>query len=300
MTRVAPALLLSLLLRVAAPADGTAELAAERVVFHTAAGDLVFALYPNSAPETVRQFLRLVRAGVYDTTSFARIHPGFIAQVSSAQDRLVPLAVEQSALLRKLPLEASDRKHLRGALSLAHPDGDPDGGESSFCVMLGAAPQLDGKYTVFGTLMRGDAVLEEMLQVPRSSQMAPSVRLTIARAEVYESAQALGKAYLSPAHPVAGLAARNFRDGDSGHRLDFLACGILLMVLLVAAIALLGRRLSQRVASALHRVVLLVGVFLLLTLLLPEGQHRSLLAVSLFFGLLGVIRALGSFEVSTK
>jgi len=302
MTRAAMACLAAAAWLVAAGARAAelGEVAPERVVLHTVAGDLVLELYSNAAPETARQFVRLVRAGVYDTTAFSRIQPGFIAQVSTAQDRLRPLTASQSALLHKLPLEASELKHVRGALSLAHPDGEPGGGETSFCILLGPAPQLDGKYTVFGRIVGGDDVLAAMLQVPRSSQMAPSVRLAIARAEVFDTPQALAQVYLTPGHPVLGAVSTTSVGPVGAQRASLLSAGLLLMVLLAAAGTLLRHRLTQRVVNSLNLVNLLVGSFLLFALLLPEAQHRPLLAAALLLGLVGVFKALGSFETAVR
>ena len=301
MTRAPTALLAAaLLLAAEARAGELAELAPERVVLHTVAGDLVLELYPNAAPATVQQFLRLVRAGIYDTTAFARIQPGFIAQVSSAQDRLQPLTPDQSALLHRLPLEASGLKHARGVLSLARPEGDPDGGESSFCVMLGPAPQLDGKYTIFGQIVGGDDVLASMLQVPRSNQMMPSVRLTIDRAEVFETAQALSRVYLTPGHPVRGTIAATSMGLLGAQRASLLSSGLLLIVLLAAASALLRHRLTPQAVTSLNLIVLLVGSFLLFVLLLPEAQRRPVLAAALLLGLVSVFKALGKFETAVK
>ena len=124
-------------------ATASPEKAVPRVIFHTIAGDLVFALYPTVAPRTVEQFLTLNRAGVYDTTHFRRLEPGFVLQTGTAEDRTIPLNITQKALIHKLPCEcAPGVRHRRGVLSLARPDDDPNGGETSFSILLGDAPHL--------------------------------------------------------------------------------------------------------------------------------------------------------------
>jgi cyclophilin family peptidyl-prolyl cis-trans isomerase len=301
MTRAARALIAAaLLLTAEARAGELTELARQRVVLHTVAGDLALECYPNAAPETVEQFLRLVRAGIYDTTAFARIQPGFIAQVSSAQDRLQPLTADQATLLHRLPLEASGLKHVRGVLSLAHPDGDLGGGESSFCIMLGPAPQLDGRYTIFGQVAGGSDVLAAMLQVPRSNQMVPSVRLTIDRAEVFDTPEAWSHVYLTPGHPVRGAVTASSIGPIDAQRESLLSSGLLLIVLLAATSAILRRRLKPQAVSSLNLIVLLVGSFLLFVLLLPVAQRRPLLAAALLLGLVSVFKALGKFEMAVK
>ncbi len=276
------------LLFLAVPLDAPSE---ERVVFHTVAGDLVFVLYPNAAPQTVKQFLQLVRAGVYDTTTFGRVHPGFFAQASPAKARTQPLSETQAALIRPLPLEASELKHVRGTLSLSHPEDDPNG-ETSFCIMLAPAPHLDGKYTIFGRLERGEDVLNEMLRVPENDQMVPTVRLTVVRAEVFDNAAALAPMFLSPGHPVAGASCLGSSDKAREHAL---AAGEMLIVLLA-----LMSTFFKRVGKSLNLVIVLVGSFLALVLLVPEGQSHPWLGMTLLLGLVGVFKAMGRFETSPR
>src|SRR5947209_17808683 len=103
---------LVLLLALAAPA--AAGPGDERVVLHTACGDLVLALYPDVAPRHAEQFLKLVRLGVYDGTYFHRIHLGFVAQNAGAFGRHAPLTPEQQSAVHKIPAEFSTIPHRRG------------------------------------------------------------------------------------------------------------------------------------------------------------------------------------------
>lgn len=290
-------------------AEGRVELAQpapERVVFHTVAGDLVFVLYPKAAPQTVEQFLKLVRAGVYDTTAIVRIEPGFVAQVSTAADRRVPFTPAQAALLRKLPAEFSALRHEAGVLSMAREDADKNSAETSFSILLGDAPHLDGKYTIFGRVEAGHGVLRELVQVPREGTR-PTTRLEIRSAQVVPSEEALAQRKLEAPHPVlfAGAAAplrpsarpgSRPTSGPGGSGAVPLAGGVGFIVLLGVASFLLQGRAPASVHMALNLAMVLVGAFLLMVLLLPAGQHRPLLAIFLFFGLLGVLKALGRFE----
>src|ERR1700688_1331709 len=118
----------------ATPGIGT-----QHLVLRTSVGDLLIALYPREAPRTVEQILRLARAGVYDGTRIFRIEPRFVAQISRAEDRLRPMTPEQRGLIHKIPAEFNAIAHVRGVLSMAHEDGDPDSGETSFSILLGRA-----------------------------------------------------------------------------------------------------------------------------------------------------------------
>ncbi len=155
----------------------------ERLVLHTPLGNMTFKLFSDIAPQTVEQVLRLVRAGAYDSVRIFRVEPGFVAQVSTAQDRLTPLTNEQQALLRKLPAEFSTLRHHRGILSMAREDNDVNSAESSFSILLGDAPHLDGKYTIFGKLESGSDVLSAIEKAPRHGN-APDTRVNILKAEV--------------------------------------------------------------------------------------------------------------------
>lgn len=281
----------------------------ERVILHTVAGDLVLTLYPSVAPRTVEHFLKLVRAGIYDTTAFVRVEPGFVVQLSAANDRSKPLNEYQKELIRKLPGEFSSVPHVRGILSMAREDGDPDSGETSFSILLGPAPHLDKKYTVFGRLEGGDAVLEEILRVPRGAMMRPVVRIEVTRAEVVSSS-ALGTMAIAPAQAVplpadlaasasgaAGVAPALSPSVTTGPDVASAVAGGLALIGFVALVSfLLQGRVPSSVHGALSLVVVLVAAFMLLVVLMPQGQRHPWLAAPLFFGLVGLFKLLGRFE----
>lgn len=162
------------------------KLAKEYLLFHTVGGDILFALYPEVAPATVKQFLKLARLGVFDNTHFSRLEPGFVIQTSVAQDRLVPLTSEQKQAIHPLPGEFSKTlKHTRGMISMGRDDGKPDSAETSFSIMLGNAPHLDGQYTIFGHVEAGLDVVARLEEMPRAEGANhPATRLTILSAHV--------------------------------------------------------------------------------------------------------------------
>jgi cyclophilin family peptidyl-prolyl cis-trans isomerase len=275
-----------------APAAGP-RLARERVVLRTVAGDVVLALYPDVAPKHVEQFLRLVRLGVYDSTHFYRIEPNFVAQLATALDRTTDLTPEQKAAIHPLPAEFGRVPHRRGSLSMARRDDDPDSGETSFSVLLANAPHLDGKYTVFGEVESGMGVFDAMCRVPRNGTQ-PVVRLEVARAWVVDSPDELEAQDLAAPRPVeVPEALLPYTAGIHGRAL---AGGILLMVACGLACFFLAGRLPARVMGSLHLLVVLVGGFLLLVILVPAAQTRAWLALTLFLGLLGVLKLMSRFE----
>jgi len=157
---------------------------APRVLFRTSLGDLVFKLYPDVAPQTVAHVLELIKAGAYDTTQIYRVEPGFVAQTGLVSDRATPMTPEQQALVHSIPAEFSQIPHRRGLLSMARQDNDVNSGESSFSILLGNAPHLDGKYTIFGEVIKGFDVLDKIEHVQRNATNQPSTRLEIKKVKV--------------------------------------------------------------------------------------------------------------------
>lgn len=274
---------LLLLLSLAVPAAGADD---ERVVLHTACGDLVLALDPDVAPRHAEQFLKLVRLGVYDGTHFHRIDPGFVAQNAGAFDRRYPLTAEQEGAIHKLKAEFSAVPHRRGTLSMARADDDPDSGETSFSILLGDAPHLDGKYTVFGHVESGAAVLDEMVRVPRKGT-TPLARVEIYRAEVVDAA-ALAAMTLAGPRPLAAE--------EELPRTQSIAAGLVLLVAVGVAVFYVYPKVSPAVQRSLVLVLVLIGGFLLLVVLTPEAHRRPWLAALLFLGLLGMFRLMSRFE----
>ncbi len=185
--------------------------AKEFLLFHTVGGDILFALYPDVAPATVKQFLKLARLGVFDNTHFSRLEPRFVLQTSVAQDRLVPLTAEQKQAIHPLPGEFSKTlKHRRGMISMGRDDGKPDSAETSFSIMLGDAPHLDGQYTIFGHVEAGLDVVARLEEMPRvEGANHPVTRLTILSAHVVAQDE-LASVDLHSALPVAQLEQSDF------------------------------------------------------------------------------------------
>ena len=141
--------------------ETVAELAAYRAVLETSAGSVTFELFPDRAPEHVRNFLRLAGAGVYDGMAFHRVVPGFVVQTGSIPSRSTPLSEEQRAVVVNLAPEFSDTSHVKGIVSMARGD-DEDSASTSFFIVTGAAPELDGVYTVFGRVVEGMGAVEQI------------------------------------------------------------------------------------------------------------------------------------------
>ena len=167
---------------------------------------MVLGFYPGVAPETVRQILRLTRLGVYDTTHFGGMQPGFYLQLFAPDERLVPMSDEAEKALVPVKGERSNLHHRRGTLSMpAAVAGDPGSAVSAFSIMLGDSPHVDGKQAIFGRVESGMEVLDRLEQIPLwAGTNRPDVRLTILQAEVVPES-ALPGLVLERARPLADV-----------------------------------------------------------------------------------------------
>lgn len=163
----------------------------ELIIFRTTVGDMVAALYPDVAPQHTTQILKLVRGGIYTNKLFFRTEPDFVTQVENHITRTPPLSAEELKLIEKIPAEFNGIHHRRGILSMARFE-DPNSAESSFSFMLSEKGNLDGRYTVFGEVIKNIEVLDQIEKLPPKT-------VRIVSAEVINAAD-LPKVKLIQAH----------------------------------------------------------------------------------------------------
>jgi cyclophilin family peptidyl-prolyl cis-trans isomerase len=149
--------------------DTARDLAAYRAVLDTSAGPITIEFFPEKAKETVRQFLRLADAGVYNAVAFHRVAPGFVIQTGALNTRATPLTEKQQRLVHNLAPEFNDTKHVKGIVSMARGEA-PDSATTSFFICTGASTALDGQYTAFGRVVDGMSVVEAIEQTPRDGE----------------------------------------------------------------------------------------------------------------------------------
>jgi len=139
----------------------------EVAVIKTDMGEMVIEFWPDVAPNTVENFKKLAKKGFYDGTAFHRIVKGFMIQGGD------PLTKDASKEAQwgtgdpgyKVNAEFNQRPHVRGVISMAR-GGDPNSAGSQFFICLGDAAFLNGQYTAFGKLTKGDDVLGKLGDVP--------------------------------------------------------------------------------------------------------------------------------------
>ena len=150
-----------------------------RVVIETSMGEIALEFFPDRAPMHVRQFLRLAASGVYDGTAFHRVAKGFVIQGGHVPTRRDPLDNRQVGFVRPLQPEFSATPHERGIVSMARLD-DPASATSSFFIVLGPAPALNGQYTVFGRVESGFEVIEK-IEAAAVEGETPVTRIEVTR-----------------------------------------------------------------------------------------------------------------------
>ena len=144
---------------------GAAEMAGYRAILETTKGPITLEFLPDKAPETVRNFLRLATAGVYDNVLVHRVVPGFVIQTGALGSRQTPLTASQQKLVHNLAPEFNDTSHVPGIVSMAHGD-DPASAQTSFFICTGTCTSLDNKYTAFARVTAGMAVVKAIEAVP--------------------------------------------------------------------------------------------------------------------------------------
>jgi peptidyl-prolyl cis-trans isomerase B (cyclophilin B) len=151
----------------AAKADDTKPMNNEVALIKTTEGDMVIEFWPDVAPNTVENFKKLAKQGFYNGTAFHRIIKGFMIQGGD------PLTKDPAQEARwgtggpgyQIKAEFNSHSHQRGVISMARSN-DPDSAGSQFFICLGDASFLDGKYTAFGKLIKGDDVLGKIGDTP--------------------------------------------------------------------------------------------------------------------------------------
>ena len=152
------------------------------VTFTMENGDTLKAeLYPEVAPNTVNNFISLVKKGFYDGLIFHRIISGFMIQGGDPDG--TGMGGPGYSIKGEFSYNGVDNnlKHSRGVLSMARAQ-HPDSAGSQFFIMHANAPHLDGQYAAFGKLIEGEDVLDSIASVdtdwndrPRKPQVMKTV-----------------------------------------------------------------------------------------------------------------------------
>jgi cyclophilin family peptidyl-prolyl cis-trans isomerase len=144
----------------------------------TSQGSIEVELYNNSAPKTVTNFVHLAQSGFYNSLVWHRIVSGFVIQTgdpNTLNGGGDPSTWGQGSSTQKVPLEVNDTSLRNNAGYLAMARGnDPNSGSSQFFINLTNNPSLDGRYTVFGKVIKGLDVALAIGNLPVNPQCQPS------------------------------------------------------------------------------------------------------------------------------
>jgi len=139
----------------------------EVAVIKTSEGEMVVQFWTDAAPNTIENFKKLARDGFYDGTIFHRIVKGFMIQGGdpNSKDPSKEESYGQGGPGYKIKAEFNHHSHNRGVISMAR-GADPDSAGSQFFICLAPVPRLDGQYTTFGKLIKGEDVLAKIGNTP--------------------------------------------------------------------------------------------------------------------------------------
>ena len=160
-----------------------------RAIIHTNYGDMTVEFWPEVAPRTVDNFLKLSREKFYDGSAFHRIIKGFMIQGGCPNSKVGARGVPGTGGPGyQIKAEFNNRSHEKGVLSMAR-SADPDSAGSQFFICHGNASFLNNQYTAFGKLVAGEEVLNKIANVvcvgPERS--TPTERVEITGIELVEA-----------------------------------------------------------------------------------------------------------------
>jgi len=148
-----------------------------QLAIETSMGRIVVEMLPDKAPNHVRHILRLASLGAFDQTSVHRVAPGFVIQVGDLNTRKEPLTQKVNDFVVPIRAEINDVRHEAGIVSMARGN-EIDSALTSFFIVLGAQPALNGTYTVFGRVVEGMDVVRKIEMVPVQGE-SPATRVEV-------------------------------------------------------------------------------------------------------------------------
>ena len=139
-------------------------------------GKIEIELYPEAAPKTVENFVKLVGEGFYDGLIFHRVIPGFMIQGGDPEGTGMGGAKENIVGEFRANGHPNPIKHTRGVISMARAY-DPNSASSQFFIMHADAPHLDGQYAAFGKVVSGMETVDEIASVPTDMRDRPKIAM---------------------------------------------------------------------------------------------------------------------------
>lgn len=131
-------------------------------------------LYPEVAPNTVNNFISLVKSGFYDGVIFHRVIPGFMIQGGDPEG--TGMGGPDYSIKGEFSMNGfkNELKHDKGIISMARTM-NPDSAGSQFFIMVAKAPHLDGQYAAFGKVIEGIEEADRIVKEKRDYNDKPKV-----------------------------------------------------------------------------------------------------------------------------
>jgi peptidylprolyl isomerase len=129
----------------------------ELLYLDTKDGRVTIKLRPDLAPKHVERIKRLAKEHFYDNIVFHRVIDGFMAQAGDPEGTGMG-----SSRYPDLKAEFSDLPFKRGTVAMARQPGDKDSANSQFFICFADAPQLQGKYTIWGEVISGMDIVDKI------------------------------------------------------------------------------------------------------------------------------------------
>ena len=151
-----------------------------RATVETNLGTIVLELYKDEAPKTVENFIGLAKKGFYNGVIFHRVIPGFMIQGGDPTGT----GTGGPGYTFDDEISPSLRHDSTGTLSMANRGPNTNG--SQFFITLAATPWLDGKHTIFGRVVEGQAVVERIAAAERDARDRPRKDITMKQVTIQE------------------------------------------------------------------------------------------------------------------
>ena len=157
-----------------------------KATLETNFGNIILELMPETAPETVRNFVKLAKSSFYDGVLFHRVIPGFMIQGGDPNTKKPDKSKwGTGGPGHNIKAEFSSRSHLRGIVSMARAT-DPNSAGSQFFIVTTDSTFLDRQYTVFGRVLEGMTVADKIVNLPRDKNDCPLQEAKILRVSISE------------------------------------------------------------------------------------------------------------------
>ena len=176
-------------------------------VISTNFGDMIVEFYPDIAPMHVDSFVALVNEEYYDGTTFHRVIPGFMIQGGDPNSRnenkathgtggragkFFGIGNEEDPSTWLIPQEFNDTPHVKGILSMARTN-DPNSASSQFFICHDNASFLDNNYTVFGKVVEGLDIIDEIANVAKDQNDNPLERVEMLSVRIAKRSEVLSE-----------------------------------------------------------------------------------------------------------